>query len=130
MYILKVTLQMKQLITDTADACSISTASVMRKVAVWVEKGRISFTAARDEAVIRRGDKCTATLQVPEIMLKVGKSIIKSDMERPTVKDADFRLALAAACMDTMATIHSDRMRERYAGLTGDKIREAAEAVR
>lgn len=113
MYILKVTLPMKQLITDTADACSISTA-----------------TAARDEAVIRRGDKCTAKIQVPEIMLKVGKSIIKSDMERPTVKDADFRLALAAACMDTMATIHSARMRERYAGLTDDKIRTAEEAVR
>lgn len=132
---LKVAKSLKRLVDDTADACQISTAAVMRKVAMRLESGTIRMTAARDEIAMHERDGIIHHVTVPMSLLAVNNikaAWIKSEMTIPQgVSERDYRLALAGACLDTMEAIHALRLRERYGRSADAPVRSAAaEAAR
>ena len=134
MYYLKVSNALKTLVTETADACNASTAAIMRKVALTIEREKMSFTPERGRVILRRGDNVTVTDEIPMNLYRYANTdTIKAEMTPPTVCDAQFRLAIAAACLDTMNQLHAARMRERYARMDAPATMRrfaAAEAAR
>lgn len=130
MYYLKVNGALKVLVTETADACGITTAAIMRKVALKIAHNTLGFTDDRNEVVFRRGDNVTAHVDVPQSLTRLyGKNdTIKSEMQPPTVSEAQYRLAIAGACLETMSAIHAARMRERYARMDAPATMRTAAA--
>lgn len=120
MYYLKVNGALKVLVTETADACGITTAAIMRKVALKIAHNTLCFGATRNEIVFRRGDNVTAHLDVPETLsaLDIRNERVKAEMTAPAVGERAFRLALAGYCMNEIGMIaYRRRVNEiRYFG--------------
>ena len=116
MFYLKVSNALKTLVSETADAFGTTTAAIMRKVALKIAHKTLEFAPERDRVILRRGDNVTATVEVPVNLTRIysKNDRIKAEMNPPEVNDPKFRLALAAACLDTMNQLHAARMRERF----------------
>lgn len=118
MYNLYVNDKLFAVMRDTADACRIPVADVLRKVGQWVKSGRV-HTADKAAHVAQIRDAKTGKWGVPVIVqdayLKMSdatKHRVKADMDAPEISPERFRLALAAACLDTLRQFAVSRAME------------------
>lgn len=120
MYNLRVSGSLKRLVSEVSEAYGVSTADIMRKVALKITHNTLCFGATRNEIIFRRGDNVTAHLDVPENLsaLDIRNERVKAEMTAPSVGERAFRLALAGYCLNEVGMIaYRRRVNEiRYFG--------------